>query len=134
RVRPAGGQRPRREPNARPGSAVRHPCNAELPGARRPAAAIAAGCPTPFLRPHRSEPFLFGPAFGGESSPLVRHGTPGTCAGTPYTCASPGQCQNPGTCNGDGTCSFTNKDNGASCNDGNERTSNDTCQGGVCVS
>ena len=40
---------------------------AEHPG--RPAAATAAGCPTPFLRPHRSKPFLFGPAFGGGIFP-----------------------------------------------------------------
>ena len=51
---------------------------AEHPG--RPAAAIAAGCPTPFLRPHRSKPFSFRTCLWGESSPLVRHRTPSNSA------------------------------------------------------
>src|SRR5947207_10305267 len=49
---------------------------AEHPG--RPAAAIAAVCPTPFFRPHRSKRFLLDLPTGGRSSPLVHTRTPCT--------------------------------------------------------
>jgi hypothetical protein len=59
--------------------------------------------------------------------------TSGTCAGTAYACAAPGQCQQAGTCNGDGTCSFANVGDGTACNDGDACTDADVCTSGTCA-
>jgi len=55
----------------------------------------------------------------------------GGCAGTPVTCNSPpSQChQAAGTCSS-GKCTYAFKPAGSSCNDGNDATINDTCDGG----
>src|SRR5437773_12195713 len=43
----------------------------EYPG--RPAPSDCGGMPHSVLRPHHSEPFLLGSAFGGNLPPLARH-------------------------------------------------------------
>jgi hypothetical protein len=59
----------------------------------------------------------------------------GACVGAdPVSCTASDQCHAAGVCNpATGTCSNPNKSNGASCNDGNACTQNDTCQNGACV-
>jgi len=58
----------------------------------------------------------------------------GQCVGAPVTCTAVSQCHEPGTCNPlTGLCSNPQRDNGASCNDGNLCTGFDKCKDGVCV-
>src|SRR5262249_38731001 len=56
-----------------------------------------------------------------------------TCAHTPVSC-TPNQCQTGGGCNAaNGECNFTNKPNGAACDDGDAATTNDVCADGICT-
>jgi hypothetical protein len=48
------------------------------------------------------------------------------------TCEDKGVCMNKAVCN-DGQCKYTEKPNGAKCDDGNKNTINDKCDKGVCV-
>jgi hypothetical protein len=58
----------------------------------------------------------------------------GCVAGTPVVCTASDQCHDVGICDhGTGVCSNPNKANGVTCDDGNSSTTNDTCQGGVCI-
>jgi len=64
----------------------------------------------------------------------------GICAGIDpcdgSTCTPPNSCQVGGSCDassGRAVCSFTNRANGASCDDGNNQTTSDQCFNGVCV-
>ena len=60
----------------------------------------------------------------------------GGCAGAPRTCNAPGVCRvGPGTCvPGDGGCEYPPADAGVPCNDGNNCSYNDACNGsGTCT-
>jgi len=60
----------------------------------------------------------------------------GSCKGSSgKTCPPPGdQCHYQGTCvSPSGVCNYIAKDDGTSCNDGNQCTRTDTCQGGICT-
>ena len=59
----------------------------------------------------------------------------GSCVGAnPVTCTALDQCHVVGTCNtSSGVCTNPNKDEGSGCNDGNQCTQTDRCQGGACV-
>jgi len=57
----------------------------------------------------------------------------GVCHGEARDCSDAGDQCNTGTCDGVGNaCVATPRPNGATCNDGNPCTRNDTCQGGTC--
>src|SRR5213593_3517775 len=90
------------------------------------------------------------PATGACSNPAKSNGAPcddgndctqtdtcqaGACLGTnPVVCTASDQCHSAGTCNpATGACSNPAKPNAAPCNDGNDCTQSDTCQGGACV-
>ncbi len=59
----------------------------------------------------------------------------GACVGSnPVVCAASDQCHDTGTCDsGTGLCSNPAKTDGATCNDGNDSTTNDVCSAGKCA-
>src|SRR5262249_31799618 len=59
----------------------------------------------------------------------------GVCTGSnPVVCPAADQCHQTRVCDpGTGQCPNTPKGNGAQCDDGNECTQTDTCQGGSCT-
>lgn len=57
----------------------------------------------------------------------------GTCAGTLHLCL-PGPCEEGAWCDGNGGCTYTRKEPGAGCDDGDPCTIDDECDGqGLCV-
>jgi hypothetical protein len=54
------------------------------------------------------------------------------CSHSTIGCVASDSCHNPGTCDPVTGCSNPAKPDGASCDDGNACTSNETCSGGVC--
>src|SRR5207253_1037625 len=90
------------------------------------------------------------PAIGICSNPTKAEGTPcddgnactrndtcqaGTCTGRePVVCSAADQCHEAGVCNpATGVCSNPTKSDGATCDDRNACTRNDTCQAGTCT-
>jgi hypothetical protein len=75
-----------------------------------------------------------GAACSGAAQCATGYCVGGFCCGTSSCQTPPGQCQEPsGTC-ANGTCSYAPKTAGASCDDGNACTVNDTCDGsGSCA-
>ncbi|RLB58495.1 MAG: hypothetical protein DRI34_04625, partial [Deltaproteobacteria bacterium] len=71
----------------------------------------------------------------GDACTLTDTCQSGTCTGAdPVVCTALDQCHDAGTCNpSTGVCSNPSKPDGTSCDDGNNCSSTDTCQSGICT-